>query len=458
VAVLPLLNLTGDATLNDFADGLTDEVITQLGTAAGDRLAVISRTSAMAYRDSRKSVADIARELDVSYVLEGALRREGDALRINNRLIAVSTQAAIAQFEEMLDRTSTALPTHEVHASIRIARNVASELLPAPLTHAEARPARTSAAAWDTFLQANAAMNRGTSPDIRRAVAGFEDTVTRDPQFAAAWARLAEAQHLLAMMGVAPPGDAYPAAQHAAQQAMRAAPDQANAHLANGLVQLWYNWRPADAAAAFERALALNPSLAAAHHDYAWALVALGRQDEAIRHITRARDLDPLSTRANNDVGWLYLHLRQPQDATRACQQTLALDAGSLEAQACLERSYAQRQLFTAAFHAARATLPTPDVQKLFGDDSGTKGLRAIWTWRLQQLQQAAATRWINPYTLAVLYALTDDPTRALDALDDAYAKRVGMMVLLARDPAMDPLRGHPRFVALLQKVSAPPS
>jgi DNA-binding winged helix-turn-helix (wHTH) protein/TolB-like protein len=234
IAVLPVVNLTGDTALDELTDGFTDEVITQLGAAAGDRLAVIARTSAMAYRDSRKSVADIARELDVNYVVEGTLRREGDALRINSRLVSVATQTAIAQFEEMLDRAGTARQTQEAHASIRLARNVASELLPTPLGNSETRPAFTSPAAWDRFLHANAAFNKGTAKDVRRAVVELDQAVSRDPTFAAAWARLAEAHHLLAMMGSASPADSYPGAQRAAQQAITLAPGQATSHLAHG--------------------------------------------------------------------------------------------------------------------------------------------------------------------------------------------------------------------------------
>jgi tetratricopeptide (TPR) repeat protein len=283
-------------------------------------------------------------------------------------------------------------------------------------------------------------------------LAQFETAVERDPTFAAAWARIAETHHVLAMMGITPPKDAYPAAQAAATRALGAAPDLATAHLAQGLVHLWFDGRPADAAAAFERAIGLNPSLAAAHHDYAWALVALGRTNEAIDQIQQSRDLDPISTRANNDVGWLHLFVRQPENAARACEHTLAIDPRSLEAQACLERAYAQQQQFDAALHAARATLSGREDTPPIGQ--GADGLREIWQWRLRQLERAAETRWINPYTLAVHYALVGDSERAIAALERAYDARVGMLTFLARDPAMDSLRGLPRFDALLTRIS----
>ncbi len=210
-------------------------------------------------------------------------------------------------------------------------------------------------------MRGRALMNGGTAADVRQAIQAFEAAVASDPALAPAWAKLAEAHHLLVMMGVAAPLDAYPAAKIAAARAIGADASLSDAHVANGLVALWFDWDPRAAAAAFERALALNGSNAAAHHDYGWALVALGRDDQAIAEITTARDLDPLSARANSDIGWLYLQLRRPIDAQRACEQTLAVDATALEPQACLERAYTQRGLWDAALTAARLTSP-PDA------------------------------------------------------------------------------------------------
>jgi TolB-like protein/DNA-binding winged helix-turn-helix (wHTH) protein len=452
VAVMPFANLTGDPDADYVADALTDEVIMHLGTFGRDRLAVIARTSAMRYRTQPKTVKEIGRELGVAYVVESSVRRVGQSLRLSSRIITVDSETGMASWEEVFDAVADAAETQQTHAAIRMARRIAASLLPEDTAAAGARTTRDPAA-WDAFLHAAALMNRGTPTDVAGAIAQLNDAVQRDPGFAAAWARLAEAHHVLVMMGRAAPDEAYPSARDAAKRAIAAAGDLPAAHLAQGLVALWYDWRPADAAASFERALALNESFAAAHHDYAWALVALGRTNDAIRHITRSRDLDPLSTRANNDVGWLYLHVRQPDAAARACQQTLAIDAGALEAQACLERAYTQQRLFDSALLAARATLPA-SADRPATSTGGLDGLHDIWRWRLQQTERAAATRWISPYSLATLHVLLGDRDRALAALEEAHAKRVGMMVFLARDPLMDPLRDDPRFVALTRRVA----
>jgi DNA-binding winged helix-turn-helix (wHTH) protein/TolB-like protein/Tfp pilus assembly protein PilF len=452
VAVLPFVNLTGDQALDYVGDGLTDEVIAQLGLLSGDHLAVIARTSAMSYRRSSKTVAEIGRELDVQYLVESSVRRHGDGLRTASRLIRVRDQVPAAGWSETFGPASSPGDLQQTRAATRLARLVALELVRGPLPESPAT-STINGTAWNRFLKGKALTNSGSVADIREALVQFETAAKDDPAFAPALAKIAEVRHLLAMMGALPP-DAYDPAETAARQAVAADPNLAEAHLALGLVLLWHDWRPAEAAQSFERALALNPSLAAAHHDYAWALVALGRDAEAVRHISEARSLDPLSTRANNDVGWLYLQLRQPVEAARACEQTLAVEASSLEAQACLERAYAQRALFDAALEAAKATIPASSGFRPAESAGAEAALRSIWQWRLAQLEQLSQTRWISAYTLAALRASLGDVDHAIRDLETAYGDRSAMMVVIDRDPSLDPLRRHPRMQALIAQVA----
>jgi tetratricopeptide (TPR) repeat protein len=306
-------------------------------------------------------------------------------------------------------------------------------------------------------MRGRALMNRGTTADAQQAIGAFEAATKADAAFAPAWAKLAEARHLLVMMGATRPLDAYPFARDEAARAVAADDRLADSYLAEGLVALWFDWNPAIAAARFERAIALNNSHAAARHDYAWALVALGRNEEAIREITMARDLDPVSVRANNDIGWLYLELGRAADAERACEHTVALDASALEAQACLERAYTQRGLWDAALAAARTTMPAAAFDALAARGGTSQDMvRALWQWRLERLEQAARTRWISPYTLAVQHVLVGNHDRAIDALERARDEKNGMLVFLARDPALDPLREHPRFRAFSARILGP--
>jgi len=454
--VLPIATPAGDEATELLADGLTDELITQLGQLSPRRLAVIARTSAMTYRRTPKSIADIGRELDVRYVVESSLRRDGATLRISSKLIPVADQTPSAVWEETFDTGSGGGVLSSTRAGYRLARLVGGELLPRDAVRSEAR-APENTAAWEQFMRGRALMNRGTIADVQQAIGAFDAATKADATFAPAWAKLAEARHLLVMMGATRPLDAYPLARDEAARAVAADDRLADSYLAEGLVALWFDWSPAIAAARFERAIALNNSNAAARHDYAWALVALGRDEDAIREITMARDFDPVSVRANNDIGWLYLELGRGADAERACEHTLALDASALEAQACLERAYTQRGLWDAALAAARTTMPAPAYDALAARGGTSQDLvRALWQWRLERLEQAARTRWISPYTLAVQHVLVGNHDRAIDALERARDEKNGMLVFLARDPALDPLRDNPRFRTFSARVLGP--
>jgi DNA-binding winged helix-turn-helix (wHTH) protein/TolB-like protein len=220
IAVMPFANLTGDADADYLADALTDEVIMQLGILGSDRLAVIARTSAMRYRGHQKTVKEIGQELDVAYVVESSVRRTGQSLRLSSSIISVATQTALTTWEDVFDAAAAA-DAQQTYAAVRVSRRIAAAVLPDAETAAAAGLTADNAA-WDAFLQASALVNRGTPTDVVNAIARLEDAVQSDPSFGAAWARLAEAEHLRVMMGQAAPDDAYPAAREAATRAIAA--------------------------------------------------------------------------------------------------------------------------------------------------------------------------------------------------------------------------------------------
>lgn len=455
VAVLPLDDLTGDPPPSWFADGLTDELITQLGRVSPQRLGVIARTSAMTYRGSSKNIAEIGRELGVSHVLEGSLRRQGNQLRITVQLVTVADQSPL--WSQTYDRTVHGALTIQSEVAAQVTRALALELLPAPWTTPTWTGTRNPEAR-DAYLRGKYFWYRGTTADLNAALEQFATARRIDPRFAAAHAAEADTFHRMAMFGLMPPIDAYAKATASAREALRFDPNLADAQAAMGIVELWANWNPAAAAVSFERAIALNPSDAAAHHDFAWALVALQRFDEAALHITRARDLDPLSPRANNDIGWLYLQTRQPSEALRACRQTLGLDPESVEAQQCLERAHLQRGEFTEAVAAAREVVARGrgPVPALFTDPgSPVDRLNAVWRWRLNRLLELSRERPVSLYTIAMHHAVLGENEEALSRLEQARDARVGTMVLVPTDPVFDALHGNPRFTRLVADIRA---
>jgi TolB-like protein/DNA-binding winged helix-turn-helix (wHTH) protein/Tfp pilus assembly protein PilF len=451
IAILPFVNLTGDSADDYIVDGVTDELIAQLGRASPERLGVIARTSVMRYRNTTKSVAEIGRELDVRYVIEGSVRREGTRTRITMELVDVKDEAQV--WSDAFERSAAESIDLQTAAAVRVARAVTLELVPGAAGPPLPRPT-PNADAWDAYLRGRYWLNRGGAGDVRQSLDQFETAVRLDPKFAVGWAQLAEARHAMVMIGAMAPRDAYPRAQQGAARALALDTTLADAHVAAGIVQLWYDWQPAKAARSFERALAINPSHAAAHHDYAWSLVGLGRFDDAVAHITMARDLDPLSPRANTDIGWLYLHLRQPGEAARACRHMLAIQSDALEPQACLERAFMQQGMYDEALRAAQSSLPSKESLVLPATGSSADIIHAIWRWRLRRLEEAAKTRWVSPYSMAVHLLVLGEPDRAIEQLEEAYERRVGALAFVRTDPALDPVRSHPRFDALVTNVT----
>ena len=309
VAVLPIVNGTGDNAADYVADGLTDEIIAGLGAISPARLGVIARTSVNTYRDTTKTVAEIGRELNVDYVLEGSMRRDGDRLRVSAELVTVTDQTQV--WADSFERPAGDTMSLQTDMAVRVARALALQLVPDVQSRSADRQ-RVPADAWDAYLQGRHWKNRGGAAAGEQALQRFEDAVRIDPTFAAAWAEIADTRHFLVMIGALSPRQAYPRAREAADRALALNASLATAHVARGAIALFYDWSPPHAEQSLTRALSLNPSDADAHHDYAWTLVALGRFDEAVTHMSTARDLDPLSVRANADIGWLHLHLRQP--------------------------------------------------------------------------------------------------------------------------------------------------
>jgi TolB-like protein/DNA-binding winged helix-turn-helix (wHTH) protein len=454
IAVLPIANRTGDDSADYVAEGLTDEIIAGLGAISPARLGVIARTSVNTYRDTTKSVAEIGRELQVHYVLEGSMRRDGDRLRVSAELVTVTDQTQV--WADSFERAAADTMSLQTDMAVRVARALALQLVPDVQSRSADR-LRVPADAWDAYLQGRHWKNRGGAAAGEQALQRFEEAVRIDPTFATAWAEIADTRHFLVMIGALSPRQAYPRAIEAADRALDLNASLAAAHAARGVMALFYDWSPPQAEQALGRALSLNPSDAGAHHDYAWTMVALGRFDEAVTHMTTARDLDPLSVRANADIGWLHLHLRQPTEAARACRQTLAIDPESTDAQACLERAFEQRGLFDEAWRAARASLP-PDADIVMPTGAGAdarQNVRAVWQWRLMRLQNRARAGWANPYGLASLQLMLGDTASAWPNLEAAFRERVGMLAFLHTDPVLDPLRSDPRFDALAARVEA---
>jgi TolB-like protein/DNA-binding winged helix-turn-helix (wHTH) protein len=450
LAVLPVDNLSANPEQEFFSDGLTEEMIMQLGSLQPQRLGVIARTSIMKYKQSNKDVSQIGRELGVDYVLEGSVRREGDRLRIVSQLIRVADQTHL--WAESYEAGADDILSVQKTVAGRIARALSIELLP---RQADAGPAvAQNPEAHEYYLKGRYAWNKGDAADLRKSVEYFRQAIEQDASYAPAYAGIAQAFGLLPMVGDAEPRDSFPDSKAAALRSIELDPRLADGHSALGSVKLWFEWDWPEAEKEFRRAIELNPSYGRAHHDYAWLLVATGRPEEAVAQIKQALELDPLSPLANSDVGWVYLFARRYDEAIDQIKRTLELEPGFRPARTCLEMAYVYKGMLKEALELARQKMARDGAtpQELAAVDSVTpaEGLNII---RRRSLAKHTDP---SPYATAQIYAALSQNEAALQALGKAFEARAPLLVFLRADPAWDGLRRDSRFQDLVRRVGLP--
>lgn len=431
LVVLPLVDLSqqgpesgpapGDPYL---ADSLTEELITHLGRLEPERLGVISRVSAMTYKDADKTVAQIGDELDVRYVLEGSIRRAGSRLRISVQLIQVGDQTHL--WAETYDRDFADVLAIQSDIARRVTRSLALRLLP---EKADSLVRRTTAnpEAYDAFLQGRYQWNRFTTEGYLAAVEHFRRALALDPEFAEAWAALADAHNLLAFTDALPQEEAFEHARAAARHALALDPELAEAHNSLAFVLLYHDWDPRSAVAEFERALELAPGYAMGHHWAAAAYGALGRFDEAIAAARRAAELDPVSLSVRADLGWYHLIAGQWQQALTQCNRALDLSPGYGFAEYCRDR--------------ARLGLGQP-VEEATSEET-----------RREALTAQAAGEDVHPLGMAWGWAALGETDEAFRWLDLAVESRDPWMVFLWVDQRFEPLWDDPRLNQVAARV-----
>jgi len=482
LAVLPLANLSGDAGQEYFADGLTEELISRLGSLRPGRLAVVGRTSVMALKGHAGDAAEIGRRLGVAYLLEGGVRRDGERARVTVRLVRAADGTTLWSERQDVELRRTL----EAESAIaeRVARGLASELLapsrPAPgpalaATAAAGVPGVAGAVAdpdaHDLELRGRYLLARAASAEtLDRAAAELRAAADRDPGAASPRSGLADCYHLMAVMGLRPPADVYPRAEAAALDALERAPDSVEARTVLGSIRFRYHWDYAGAERELRRALAANPSFAPAHHDYAWLLVALGRMDEGIAEIREAQRLEPLSLRASADLGWVLYRAGRPDEAIAAMRRLLDVEPGFTAARDCLERALARRgsdaeSLAVAREGLRRAGASPAEIAALAAGAASDPAAarRRVAIWRLARLARlarpaspASGGAYLSPYAVAALEVDAGDPEAAVAALQRAVAARDPMVVMLATDPELASIRADRRVAALLRQLGLP--
>jgi TolB-like protein/tetratricopeptide (TPR) repeat protein len=456
LAVLPVENLTGDPRQEYISDGLTEELITQLGGLNAERLGVIARASAMTYKGTKKSADQIGRELGVDYILESSLRGTGDRIRATAQLVRVRDQTPV--WSQSYDRTMSDVIDMQTDLAHAIAGMIEVRFTP----HApppRARPRRVNPEAYLAYLQGRYHWNKRSRDMLRRSLEDFQLALRLDPAYPQARAGLADSYLSLVLIAEPRPQELLAQARAAALEALRLDDSLAEAHTSLAYAKFYYDWDWPDAEAEFRRAIELNRGYATAHQWYAEYLGLMGREEEAKAEARKALELDPLSLIINMEAGLPDYYSGQYQRASAHFRKALQLDPAFALAHCNLGRAYAESGDFEkgiAELEQAVRLDRTAAMVSILAQAYAAAGRRAEAEGLLGQLERQVEDRQTSSYFLAGIYAALGQDGKALDALEQAYAEHHWGMsrILVAR--SFEPLRSQPRFRQLLRKMSFP--
>jgi TolB-like protein/Flp pilus assembly protein TadD len=455
LAVLPFENLSSDPEQEYFSDGLTEETIARLGQMQPERLGVIARTSSMTYKHTTKGIDRIGRELGVDYVLESSVRREGRRVRITSQLIRVKDQTHL--WADTYDRDMTSFLGVQNELGQAIAQQVQIQLAPQSLG---LREHTQDAEAYDLYLRGRYYWNQLTPIGIQRGIGYFQDAVARDPNYALAYAGLAECYAMLPITCDAPPLDVFPKAMAAATKAVDLDASLAEAHAAVGSIKMWMEWDWAGAEIALRRAIELNPNYVMAHRWYGHLLSDIGRHAESAEELTKARQVDPLSPIMHALSGHLRYHAREYDVALQHVHKALAIAPGLWVVHTFLARIYERKGMLEEALEAAKRAFElsggNTEQISLTGYIHARMGNRAAALEAIRILREPAPQKYVSPYNIALVYGGLNEVENALLGLEQSYDARDVRLTFLAVEPKWDFLRGHPQFQDLIRRMAFP--
>jgi TolB-like protein/DNA-binding winged helix-turn-helix (wHTH) protein/Tfp pilus assembly protein PilF len=461
LVVLPFLNLSADPREDYFADGMTEEMITQLGSLDPQHLGVIARTSSMQYKGAKKGAAQVARELGVDYLLEGSVRRSDQRVRVTAQLIQASDQTHLWAAD--FDRDLSEVLKLQSDLALAISSKIQLTLSPSARARLAEEPS-LNAAAYEAYLQGLHDWDLRTKPAVERGIAEFQQAIALDPNYAPAYAALARAYSLAPVVGAMPPMESMPKAREAAQRAITLDPSLAAGHSTLGFVLAHYDFDWPAAEREYLRALDLNPNDAYAHLFYSNSYLSpLGRHAEAIAEMQKAVAIDPFSAPVQSFLGRTYIWARQYNQAIAQFRKCAEMFPGF----AIDHERLAQLLAFLGKFEDAIAE--DTRARLLSGEEENsalqkeaalrhalaTSGSQGYWKQLLEftQLPVNPPETYNSPFGTAILYAQLGEKSKALDSLEKAYEQRTLSMTELAIEPAFDSLRPDPRFQSLLHRT-----
>ena len=451
LAVLPFQNLTGDPNKEYLADGLTEETISQLGRLNPERLGVISRTSVMGYKHKDERLDQIGRDLSVQYVLENSLRESGDHMRLTAQLIQVKDQTHL--WSQEYDYPAKDILNIEADVAEAFAREIQVRL-PSQQQIELAQSHPVSPEAFDAYVQGYFFFERNTDKDTDMATKYYERATQLDPSYALAWAGLSRARKWQAVRGLIPKEEGYRVAREAVERALALNPNLAAAHAQMGRIkqQVDFDWTGADAS--FRRAAALEPGNPEAVRSAAALARMLGRFDEALQLSRQAVDLDPLNAHSWQSLGDTEYYAGRLDAAAADFQKAIELNPDVFPGSISLSRTYIIQ---------GRAQDALSEIELVRYDDARAS-LYPIAYYALGRKKEADAAlselvakyHASTPYQIAEVYAFRNQSDDAFEWLDRAYVQRDDDLFITKVDSLLKNLHRDPRYVAFLKKINLP--
>jgi TolB-like protein/Flp pilus assembly protein TadD len=451
IAVLPFDNLSRDPDNAYFTEGVQDEILTRLAKVAD--LKVISRTSTQHFKSAPENLPQIAKQLGVTNILEGSVQKVADQVRVNVQLINALTDEHI--WADTYDRKLTDIFAVESEIAQAVAQALQATLTGSEKSSIAKKPTENPEA-YELYLKGRFFWNKRTGVDLRKAIEYFQQAIAKDPNYALAYAGVADSHLLLPTYGGTSTREAITQARPAVTKALELDDSLAEAHASAALLytlELQFE----RGIQQLERAIQLNPNYATAHHWLRLNYMSLGRFDQAIAEEKRALELDPLSLIINADLGWVYFNARRYDEAEAQVRKTLEMDANFFLAHfylGCvlkLKGRVAQAiPEFQKAFDLNHDLYALAMLGQAYARNGQTEEARKV----LAQINEEAKSRYVAPYALALAFLGLGEKERALAELERAYQTQdTNYLFVIKTDPLLDDLRGDPRFEALVQKV-----
>jgi len=454
IAVLPFENLSRDPDNAYFAEGMQDEILARLAKIAD--LKVISRTSTQKYKSAPDNLREIAKQLGVGTVLEGSVQKAADQVRVNVQLINALNDAHL--WGDIYDRKLTDIFAVESEIATTIADTLQAKLSGAEKQLIAAQPT-SDLTAYELYLKGRLLWGKRSGDNIPKAIAFYEEAIARDPNYALAYAGLADSYALLPAYTATAPRDVFPKAKAAALKALQLDDKLAEAHIALAFLLYGADLDMAGSISEFQRAIALNPNYATAHHWYGnGPLTALGRFDEAMAEGKRAVELDPLSPVINADLGQNLYNARRYDEAIAQLRKTLEIDPTFYYAHYNLGVALQLKGDVPAAiaeYTKAQQLSDNLTVPVLLASAKAQSGDKDAAVRMLAELEELSHHRYVRSIWRTFLYLSLGNRDEAVRWLEQAVADHDSLngLTWVKVDPLLDPLRGDPRFEALVQKV-----